>query len=280
MLAYRTFFQVTNEPRLIDLVDQQLYSWLKHKRYDADAVRPNAVTDLTDDAQAILLRDEPRDGSRSVRARIVETNSGITWTTHLTAHLDRDRTAGWVWVDLDQSADSRFAHTPRLVRDLLDALPARNGSQLITNAPEVVDLRRVDEAVDSLLDADRQALIFVAGIDPQTDFDRWRRLVASLLKETAGVSTAWVLDPLATRRFNEIVGSSHAVDPGTIRTFARGVAFGDEADALRHRILSTERIVRSRDAPLRKLLGARARAVVLSNPRLPHLRRVRSTAPS
>lgn len=261
MLGYRSFFTVQNEPRLLELAAEQSYSWLRSKNLAADALVPGPPVDLAEGVRGVVLEDSPDDGSRTLRMRLVETKADGDITTEFTVHLARDRAKGWVWLDLDVPPSIPFASRPRIARDLLDVLPGHDGAQRLQSTPATVTVDDVHEAVRGLVDPDRRGLVFVAGTDASLPLDKWTKLVADLLKETAGLSAQLVLDAAATEAFNDRVGVSHAVQPGTVRTYAPGVALGDPADQIRHRILSTDRIVRENGGYLRRLLGRRARAV-------------------
>ncbi|GAA0519866.1 hypothetical protein [Saccharopolyspora thermophila] len=83
-----------------------------------------------------------------------------------------------------------------------------------------------------------------------------------------GIGSGYVLDPEATELFRRAMGDTHQVRPGTMRTFLPGAVPGDAADALRHRVLSTGRIVEDKQPRLTRLLGWRARDVAIET-RLP-----------
>jgi hypothetical protein len=77
------------------------------------------------------------------------------------------------------------------------------------------------------------------------------------------LAAAYVLDADATARLRDELGPGHAVAPGTVRTFLPGVDPSSDLDRLRHRVLTTQRIVREEGARVTRLLGWRAREVII-----------------
>lgn len=268
MLGYRTIFDVPTRREDVEAVAMsQLRSWLQSKRLDADALTWGERVPLSTDTTGFLQELDGGDESRSVRARVVESKKGARWTSTLTVHIPGDRRRDpWVWVDID-GPDGQVAGIPRLARNLLEVFSdARTDIAHLRPVPEIIPERGVGELADFLLDDARRRLIFVAGSDSQMPMSRWQELLGDILKDTVGLASAFVLDAEATDALNEVLGPTHAVFPGTVRTFVDHVGPGDAIDAQRHRVLTTQRIVRGDARTVGRVLGLRARAVALGQP--------------
>lgn len=268
MLGYRTIFDVPGRREDVEVVAlSQLRSWLKRKKLDADALTWGARVPLSGEATGFLQELDGGDESRSVRVRVVESNKSGRWTTTLTLHIPGDqRRDPWVWVDID-GPDGQIAAIPRLARNLLEVFSgARTDVAHLRAVPELVTDGSVQDLADVLLDDARRRLVFVAGSDPLMPLPRWQSLLGDILTDTVGLASAYVLDAEATDALNEVLGSTHAIGPGTVRTFIDHVAPGDPIDAQRHRVLTTQRIVRGDARAIARVLGARARTVALQQP--------------
>lgn len=266
VLGYRAFFNVDRSADLLHLVDEQAFSWLAQKRWQFDALREGALVDIAPDARGVVLDDSMNDGARTKRYRFIENSAGGVWITELTAHVARDGTSGWVWLEIDQPDDAPRTGTPRLARMLVEVLAVSDGAYPLTPRPLPIGVDDVDRAVGSVLDDARRGLLFLAGSSHQVDIPlpQWTDYVSKILVETIGLSSAYVLDADATSRFNELVPASHQLRGYTIRTYRPGVQLDEPLDAERHRILSTRSIVNDDPRYLRRLLGQRARDVINS----------------
>lgn len=271
MLGYRALFNVEpTQQGTLDLVREQLHAWMRGKSMDPDALRLDTWTKPVEHVDAIMLERTERDGSRARRARLEEHNANGTWTSQLTV-LERAAESDLVWLDVinpevreDDSGEQslqrrRWTGTPKLARRLLDVLPARDGLARLTNRPSNVRGEEAFDLVRAVGDDSRRGPVYVAGTDDTLLERPWFDLVARLLHHTVGLGSAYVLDGEATRIFNDETGSTHGVQPGTIRTFLPGARFGDSGEALKHRVLSTSRIVEDREQRLAHILGWRAR---------------------
>ncbi|MBB5155678.1 hypothetical protein [Saccharopolyspora phatthalungensis] len=271
MLGYRSVFEVEQGKHdILELTREQLRSWLVHKKYDGDALRLGVPARLAEDVDGVMLERTGRDGSYALRVRVVENMPGGTWTSQLTILTPGGADPAVVWLDVfnpevlseddDEPRQRRqWTGTPKLVRGLLTVLPARDGSARLDTRPRRFVGEEALELVDVVRDPKRRGPVYIAGSSAFLPQQSWLDLVAKLLRQTVGIGAGYVLDPDATRIFSEAVGKSHAVLPGTIRTFLPGAEFGDTSDALRHRVLSTSRIVEDHPLRLARLLGWRAR---------------------
>lgn len=268
MLGYRTLFDVPGRHSDAEIIAlSQLQSWLRGKGLDADALAWGESTVLAPRAEGFLQQLDGGDGARSVRARIQEDNSKGRWTSTLTVHTPGDeRRAPWVWLDID-GPEGAVAGIPRLARDLLEVFgDAQSGEAHLRSVPEIVTDGDVEDVARVLFDETRRRLVFVAGSDPLMPLSRWQSLLSKILHDTVGLASAYVLDAAATSALNERLGGTHGVAPGTLRTFVGRVVPGDRLDAQRHRVLTTQRILRGDARTVARVLGFRARGVALQQP--------------
>lgn len=268
MLGYRTYFTVegTDGPLpLFETIHGQVHAWLRGKHFDADAIRPGTTARIGGSAQATLAHDATDDAESMLFALREENRSG-TWMTKLVAHNPRSsRKKPWVWLDID-GPEQKTAKVPKLARHLLDVLDARDAGAPLHSEARTLCGDDVDDLMYSLSHHRRRGPIFLAGSDETLPLEPWRDMVTDLLAQTVGLSAGFVLDPEATREFNRKAGRDHAVEPGTLRTFALEVEFDSELDARRHRWLGTPQIVAESRGRNVHVLGARARALSLSRP--------------
>jgi hypothetical protein len=159
-----------------------------------------------------------------------------------------------------------------LARQLVRALPARDGAHLLNAHPRVVQESDVDKVVAALTDPARRGLTFVAATAYAARVAPWRDTVESMLDDTEGLANAWVLSPSATDRFNYLVQPAHRVSEGFVRTFLPGVDIGNALDAERHRYLTRRSLEREPSRALRRLFGQRAREQMIAT-RLPDVLR-------
>ena len=211
-------------------------------------------------------------GSRTMRARVLEDTPSGTWTSELTVHNSPTGNRGWVWLDIHRPDSHGWTSTPRLARQLVRALPARDGAHLLNAHPRVVQESDVDKVVAALTDPGRRGLAFIAGTAYAARVAPWRDTVESMLDDTEGLANAWVLSPSATDRFNYLIQPAHRVSEGFVRTFLPGVDIGNALDAERHRYLTRRSVEREPSRALRRLFGQRAREQMIAT-RLPDVLR-------
>lgn len=272
MLGYRSYFTASvpegTGQDVVPLVLGQVHAWLRGKGYEPDRVTAGSVVDIGAGAEASLSEEHADDGSESVLFTLREKNGTGTWVTQIVVHdPHRARKKAWVWLDIDGPEQARTA-VPRVARSLLDVLDARDGGARLDARVRTVGSDDVGQLVTALRDDSRRGPVFVAGSDDSLPLHPWRELVGDLLKQTTGLAAGYLLDPDATKEFAHLVGPTHSVMPGTMRTFVRGIVIGDEIDARRHRILTTQRILTDGRRMI-GMLGVRARHLTLAQP-VPH----------
>lgn len=263
-LGYRSFFTVprNEEPTPIAAAEAQLYSWLRHKRYDVDALEQDRLVTIAEGVTASVFSLGDRDGAETFHAKVTETRSSQeVWESVLTVHVPgRGAESALVLLDISGPFQPR---TPKLAGMLAGALPAYDSVARLTHQPLKISMDEVERVAEAVCDPDRRGLLFVAGMSPELPYDHWYAYVTGLLKESTGLAASYFLDSRATTAFREIVGSTHAVTPGTVRTYLPDADPASDLDALRHRILGTERIVRDSSRRLSRVLASRAQEETL-----------------
>ena len=137
----------------------------------------------------------------------------------------------------------------------------------LTTRPQVLRGGEVNEVYEALLDRDRRGFVFVAGNDGTLPHIPWVNLIAKLTRYTHGVAACYVLDEEATQLINERLGPVHAIPVGALRSFRPEVNPHDAVDALRHRVLSTERIIDNKEHTLlARVLASSAHAQAVEQP--------------
>jgi hypothetical protein len=250
---YRSIFRSPISPaQAFRAARDEMRSWLRQKEYDLDAFDRG---DPRVGNAALLLRYSANsaDGSQTERWRLREIREGGAWLSSLTVHAPASAAESpttWFWVEVEfaargpaiERASYTRASVPRLARGLLTAVPAFDSVAELTNEPAVVSLERVDNLVDVLCDLDRHYPAVVASAHPVIGFEEWRHTIGHVMRYLPGLASIYVLDPLATKAFEETIGRTHAVWGGAIRTYMPDVDPAVADDALRHRVLSAARI--------------------------------------
>ncbi|XKH53103.1 hypothetical protein LG284_14175 [Citricoccus nitrophenolicus] len=190
--------------------------------------------------------------------RLVETNQTGRWQVTIVALSDRldsgvnERPQQTLMIEvdpLDMAADDAIlkAKPPRLVRSLLASHPVRSGSVAMTERPVVVDSDGIEKVLSAISDPDRSAAVVVAASLDGVDTDTWTDVVASLLRDSLGVSTGFVLTVEATQSINRRLPYGFHINRGGIRTFAPGADLSDDTDQYRHRYLGPQTFARHID---------------------------------
>jgi hypothetical protein len=231
----------------------EMRAWLRSKEYDL------AKFDTGDPRVgpgAVLLHNAANsaDGSQTWRWQLRENRDNGAWLSSLVVHASAEPAANattWFWVEVEfapegaaaESDMSVRADVPRLARGLLSRVESYDSLALLTNEPSLVSRESVDELIDVLCDPERRLPAVVASAHPGLDFEEWRGVVGRVTRYVSGLSSVYLLDPLATIAFAEGIGRSHAVWGGALRTFLPDVDPAVAAEALRHRVLSATRIL-------------------------------------
>ncbi len=247
-LGYRSYFTIgEGRDRVVRQSLDQLNAWLTGQDLDPDGLTSGRQVELGEGVTGVLIRPPRWDGSTTVRARVVETRATGAWTTELTVHVPRlEEWPASVLVDVHAPDDgaARSAEAPGLVSLLLGVLDARDASAVLLDRPvRVVGVAQAERLAEVVCDADRRGLLFVAGSSKRLPDMHWYEYVRALVRRTHGLAASYYMDPTATRALEEILGPTHAVQPGALRAYRPEADPASELDALRHRVLSTEQIL-------------------------------------
>jgi len=246
---YRSIFQSPMPPSDgFRAARDEMRTWLRDKSYDLEAFDRG---DPRVGGRAVLLHSAANsaDGAQTERWHLRESRDEGSWISLLTVHATADAsriTSIWFWVEVEfvpnGSGQETTAHVrasvPRLARGLLTAVPAFDSLAMLTEAPSMVSLERVDELIDVLCDPERRLPTVVASAHPTCGFEDWKSIIERATWSLTGLASLYLLDPLATAEFNASIGQTHAVWGGALRTYLPDVDPAVPSDALRHRVLS------------------------------------------
>lgn len=272
-VGYRSLLHFdVNEHDLFRYVDEQLRCWLEGKRYDADRIVEGRF-ELAGDATGDWLDRTEQNGTRTKRFRLIEHKREGPWSVTVVAHAGA-RQRPWVLTEVDGPVAAAqesaglppWTGTPKFIRLLLAVTEGRDGEAAVTSRPRIVRSDDVDHVIDVICDVDRRGLAFVAGTPDGFALDRWQDFIDERVRETVGVASTYLLDEPATRRLNAALGE-HGLLPGALmRSYVPGADPASERDRRRHRMLSTETLLRRSPRYIQKTLGAAARARVSELP--------------
>jgi len=251
---YRSIFQSPMPPSDgFRAARDEMRTWLRDKSYDLEAFDRG---DPRIGSRAVLLHSAANsaDGAQTERWHLRESRDDGSWMSLLTVHATADASrisSIWFWVEVEfvpgGSGHEPSAHVragvPRLARGLLTVVPAFDSLAILTEAPSIVSLERVDELIDVLCDPERRLPAVVASAHPIVGFEDWKSIIGRVTWPLTGLASLYLLDPLATAKFNTSIGQTHAVWGGALRTYLPDVDPAVPGDALRHRVLSVARIV-------------------------------------
>ncbi|MDP9434770.1 MAG: hypothetical protein M3P93_06060 [Actinomycetota bacterium] len=275
-VTYRSLLSFpAGRDELFEHLDEQLRSWLVSKDvpWDGGLAGTRRTSTFTIEA----TEHHERDGSRTNAIRCTEQTPLGSWNVRLTAHRAA-HAEPWLLTEvvspLGPDSDRALAAAPpRLMRQLLDVLPARDGRTSVTGGPAYVGADDVDQVVQAVLDPSRRGLLFVAGTPADFPTETWCAYIARLVRDTVGLAATFVLDPEATQLARAALGS-HGPDVGYLRTYLRDVRPHDAADAARHRFLTPRTMTERPDGYLRRVLSGTARQQVVDRPVPPDVTRV------
>jgi hypothetical protein len=259
-LGYRAVLRLPETVDAVALADDQMRSWLRGKLKSERRPR-NLLTTADWDGPGVLktgpgshltvVRHEGTDGSVREMLRHVEERESGTWAVSVVAASlpGAERNAQSLVIELDVGdVDPVTAVTkgapPNIVKQLLETVEIRDGATPLRATPVIVRALEVEELLQVILDPARNVAVVVAGALPGVDVDPWRDALDSLLRESRGVATGYVLTPAAQIELARRLPDSHAVEPTSIRTFAPQVDLDDPADGLRHRTLGPRTLAR------------------------------------
>ncbi|MEV4388267.1 hypothetical protein AB0J68_21550 [Micromonospora sp. NPDC049580] len=242
VVPYRTAFELSLDlAGSVVRVREQLRAWLRQKRYDVERFDAGASTL----APGVVLLHAATNTAYGWQLRETR-KDGVAWVSTVAVVGGRSPYRTWVSVNIEPTAPPGVPvptpRTPGLVRLLLDAVDAFDGEAPLRSAPVAVPAPAVDELLDLVCVEGRRLPVVVAVAPGGEPFERWRQLVTRLMADLPGLASLYILDPTAAQAFNDGIGATHGIGPGSIRTYLPDVDPALVEDGLRHRVLSRRRI--------------------------------------
>lgn len=248
-VGYRSILRLDTSEDAIALAERHIWEWLDEK------TRGNPNADIPENWKItgshaldenlslnVVQNDSALDGSRRRLFRIIEENSFGTWIVSVfAASFDSSKVKFKqflvIEVDLaERSIDEAVMSIapPRLVKSILNEVPATDGSTNLTGSPIPIRAGYSQEVIDAISDPERTAAVTVAvSLGADTD-QRWKEAVKNLTSESIGVAATYVVFADAVSEFESLLPPSHQVKPGRVRTFAPHVDFTDPSESARH----------------------------------------------
>lgn len=272
-LKQRTVHYSLNGHKLLDASRDAFLGWAgRHKNVDLNAIGVHGELAPIGENTAAQFEEFQRDDLEGSRFIHEVTNKGGTYRTELTAV--RRANEGWVQTDVHVPRDdARFA-TPAVPRFLLDAADSHNirlldGSMynVYSPAPRTPKLDEIGQLLDDAVsNNNRTQSVIIAGSDDSGSLNQWRNFLEKTLHWSQGLATFWLLDPEATKEFNQLVLPEFQVYPFSLHYFAPGVDTAEPSDHRHHRYFSRRDITHDD----RKFTGHRlyhlARSAALRTP--------------
>lgn len=261
-LGYRTIFTIPGDQATTeDLVMEQFNEWLLRdpvrspRNLNRDLYQLNAVTVFNPSTELIYFDNKPKDGSRTVRARLIENkDQQERWISTLTLHFPakhRDETLlmyegdSPIHIDAYGIRRPKWVGRPGLVKRILEVVDARDGIEdrvRLNIRPQVIDVDECEDLFDAVVDHERNWSLLVAaskeGELPNTKID----LLERLTHDSMGVSSSFILTPAATRTFNDLVGNDHAVWNDNLRVYLPDTDIALPLNARNHPIIKMANI--------------------------------------
>lgn len=273
---YRTVFHTALSARdAISAADGELWSWIRAQ----DVHVEDEDTGRIQPAPGTVLRHGTHSGPDGTQTRIWrlrEVRPAGHQLTSLVVHapgLPDPPAHTWFWLDVEfrpagpGTGDTATPHTavPELAQRLLDTVEAHDGLATLDSRPALIGPDEVDDLINVLCDPDRRLATVVASAAGRDTFDARRAVLDRLTRQLPGLASMYILDPVATERFNHEIGDTHWVGPGALRTYLPDVDPASADDATRHRVLPPSRIDQTVDAErLAALLGTLPRTLAFS----------------
>lgn len=261
-VGYRSVLTLNENDDAVRVANDQFRSWLAEMVRDprktlveGDWTGPGTFR-LGPESTLTVIEQNGDAGLSRLLLEYVETNQSGMWTTRLYAHSSpkSHRLKQVLWFESEgerPDGSSASPGTPRLVRNILGAINAHDGTVPILSEPQTVRSDGTDELMGYILDEHRDLSVVVAAPIPGVDIDKWAKAVSSLSRDAVGCASFFILTPEALSALNEQLGSTHAVPDGAVRTFVPEVVIGDRSDGRRHRVLTARTMSRGLGANLK-----------------------------
>jgi len=286
-LAYRSVFTILGDQNVTeDIVLEQFNEWLmkdpvrKPRNLNRDLYRLNSVTVFESTAELIFFDYKTKDGSRTLRARLIENKAEDgRWISTLTVHFPHKRPNETIIMyegDSPSEIDSygnrkpKWVGRPGLVRRILEvssALDVVNPRIELNIRPTILNTKDdCEELFAKLCDPERKISIAVVGSkrdeNPQAKID----FIQSLMHESMGNTATYILTNQATQWFNQLVGLPHGIFYDNLRIYIPEFDPAVEINARIHPIIKMFDVNASNKQNMTKYLGTVSRRQLLDRP--------------
>lgn len=238
-LLYRAVWQDCGLDATSSL-DEEFRKWCSSKGFAVEKIPERGTVSIPGN-KSLHIRRLDAESARAILCILQEFDGPRTWTTTATALSAGDSQTFWVDLDCADESNQRIdIAAPRLVRALLNE---RGVSPMYDDEnvkPSVTVVAPKDCAVlaEKILDSRRKRPLVVFSPDrtkgPRVTHERAN--VTAI--DTAGVAGVFVLMPDSERVLQKYLPEGFWVYGGAVRLYLPGVDPENQADAVRHQIVS------------------------------------------
>ena len=286
-LAYRSIFTIMgDQAQTEEIIMEQFNEWLKKdpirepRNLDRDLYKLNALTVFNPKTELIYFDHTTQDGSRTVRARLIENkDANGRWIATLTLHFSpRHPNETIVMYEGDAPMEKdpygnvrpKWVGRPGLVRRILEVADARDipSSNInLTTRPEVInDGDEVDRLYETLKSNDRTCSMVIVASKQNENPSAKIDLVADLMHESIGNVSVHILSFESTRYFNNLVGPDYAIYYDNMRVFLPDFNPDEYLNSRIHRIIRMSNVKRENKKQMSLSIGVITRKQLLDKP--------------
>lgn len=249
-LLYRAVWQDHGLDATTSL-DEEFRKWCGTKGFDVNSM-PERGSVSTPNQKVAQIRRLDSESSKAILCTLQEVDGSRTWTTTATAMSAGGSQTFWIDLACVDSENGRMEiAAPRLVRALLGerGVTPTYAGESVKPGVTVVAAKDCEALAARIVDPSRRRPIVVFSPD-RTRGPRATHERASLTDEvTAGIAGVYVLLPEAERTLQRFLPEGFWVYGGAVRVYLPGLDPGNQADAIRHQVVSRRVIeVHSRSA--------------------------------
>ncbi len=231
---------------LMAVVRRCTTSWVQGKHPGGKPLSASGIHQVSKNSTLYIASAYAEDGSESgLRYRLRDTSPAGLFHTTVTAVSTGPKT-GWVSVDLEYNPTDGEAVNPgrpRLIGELTEELPLRDGPAPLTVRPQPITALRIHQLVAVLTNSNRRLPCIVIA-RPTRHTEGWRQKVTRTIRGAVGSASLYELeDEAACNALRNELGDVFRVAPGAIRTYLPDVDIELPADSHRHRLLSQVRLM-------------------------------------
>ncbi len=222
-------------------LDEVFREWCGTKGFDVEQI-PSRGTLAVPGNKTLQIRRVDSDAAQAVFCTLREVdNTNRVWTTTATALSVGESQTFWVDLECEYGESQRMdVAAPRLVRALLEERgvePTSDGEK-VTSGVVVVSPRDCEALAQKLVNPDRRRPIVVFSPDRSKGPDVTHERAVRTAEAIAGVAAVYVLMPTAERALQEFLPEGFWVYGGAVRLYLPGLDVQNQADAVRHLVVS------------------------------------------